>query len=294
MWSGSDLDLGIENLLLTMTEVLKRQATKSKMGYNQVSTIKLPPISYIPLKTLNMCRVRQTWDMHSVALWLHLGMVPLQQLCVSEVRVDRVCVRGEGGTTFALCLDQDDKRIIQGVTRFRLTLCLSVCLWVSVSVSLCLSLCLCLSPCLCFVFLSVFVSLCLALSQTGTVSVSLCLSSCHCVTLSLCYIHTYMFVYAMYVIHDSYTEGGWGLCLSYIVIRCDISLCCKPGSGSDWRSHRLLPGQVRPLHPSYCSLLCLPINSFTASNHWPPEHKKNHIGKFCSILESSVALWEVL
>ncbi|CAL8302622.1 unnamed protein product [Merluccius merluccius] len=36
---------------------------------------------------------------------------------------------------------------------------------------------------------------------------------------------------------------------------------------SDWRSHRPLPGRVRPLHPAYCSLLCLPINSFTASNH---------------------------
>ncbi|KAJ3601742.1 hypothetical protein NHX12_032709 [Muraenolepis orangiensis] len=48
---------------------------------------------------------------------------------------------------------------------------------------------------------------------------------------------------------------------------CDVSLCCKPGSSSDWRSHRPLPGRVRPLHPAYCSLLCLPINSFTASNH---------------------------
>jgi len=37
---SSNLDLGVENLLLTMTEVLKRQATKSKMGYNQVSAIK--------------------------------------------------------------------------------------------------------------------------------------------------------------------------------------------------------------------------------------------------------------
>uniref|UniRef100_A0A3P8TCG3 Phosphoinositide 3-kinase regulatory subunit 5 n=1 Tax=Amphiprion percula TaxID=161767 RepID=A0A3P8TCG3_AMPPE len=50
------------------------------------------------------------------------------------------------------------------------------------------------------------------------------------------------------------------------VTRCDVSLCCKPGSGSDWRSYKPLPGQVQPLHPSYCSLLCLPITSFSASH----------------------------
>ncbi|XP_059928608.1 LOW QUALITY PROTEIN: phosphoinositide 3-kinase regulatory subunit 5-like [Gadus macrocephalus] len=115
------VDLGVENLLLSMTEVLKRQSTRSKMAVNR--------------------------------------------LCVSEVRVDRVCVRGRGGTTFAVCLDQDEKRIIQGVSR------------------------------------------------------------------------------------------------------CDVSLCCKPGSSTDWLSHRPLPGRVRPLHPAYCSMLCLPVNSFTASPH---------------------------
>uniref|UniRef100_A0A673WRB6 Phosphoinositide 3-kinase regulatory subunit 5 n=1 Tax=Salmo trutta TaxID=8032 RepID=A0A673WRB6_SALTR len=49
------------------------------------------------------------------------------------------------------------------------------------------------------------------------------------------------------------------------VIRCEVSLFCKPGSGSDWRSHRSRPGQVQPLHPSFCSLLCLPITSFCGS-----------------------------
>ncbi|XP_071029564.1 phosphoinositide 3-kinase regulatory subunit 5-like [Oncorhynchus clarkii lewisi] len=49
------------------------------------------------------------------------------------------------------------------------------------------------------------------------------------------------------------------------VIRCEVSLCCKPGSGSDWRSHRSRPSQVQPLHPSFCSLLCLPITSFCGS-----------------------------
>ncbi|KAG7216178.1 hypothetical protein INR49_029026 [Caranx melampygus] len=48
------------------------------------------------------------------------------------------------------------------------------------------------------------------------------------------------------------------------VTRCEVFLCCKPGSSSDWRSYKPLPGQVRPLHPSYCSLLCLPITSFSA------------------------------
>ncbi|XP_029944446.1 phosphoinositide 3-kinase regulatory subunit 5-like isoform X2 [Salarias fasciatus] len=49
------------------------------------------------------------------------------------------------------------------------------------------------------------------------------------------------------------------------VTSCEVSLCCKPGSGSDWRSYKPSPGQVQPLHPSYCSLLCLPITSFSAS-----------------------------
>ncbi|XP_041812743.1 phosphoinositide 3-kinase regulatory subunit 5-like isoform X2 [Chelmon rostratus] len=49
------------------------------------------------------------------------------------------------------------------------------------------------------------------------------------------------------------------------VTRCEVSLCCKPGSSSDWRSYKPSPGQVQPLHPSYCSLLCLPITSFSAS-----------------------------
>ncbi|KAF1379130.1 hypothetical protein PFLUV_G00172880 [Perca fluviatilis] len=115
------LDSRIESLQLAMTEVLKRQCSKSKKGYNQ-------------------------------------------HISVSEVKVDKVQVNGgDDGTTFAVCLDQDEKKFIQSVTR------------------------------------------------------------------------------------------------------CDVSLCCKPGSGSDWRSYKPSPGQVQPLHPSYCSLLCLPITSFTAS-----------------------------
>lgn len=47
--------------------------------------------------------------------------------------------------------------------------------------------------------------------------------------------------------------------------RCEVSLCCKPGSSSDWRTYPAPPGQVQPLHPSYRSLLCLPITCFSAA-----------------------------
>ena len=57
-------------------------------------------------------------------------------------------------------------------------------------------------------------------------------------------------------------------CCIFCICRCEVSLCCKPGSSSDWRSYKPLPGQVQPLHPSYCSLLCLPITSFSGSYPW--------------------------
>lgn len=114
------LDSRIESLQLTMTEVLKRQCSKSKKGYNQ-------------------------------------------HISISKVKVDKVEVNGGKDGTFAVCLDQDEKKFIQSVTR------------------------------------------------------------------------------------------------------CEVSLCCKPGSSSDWMSYKPSPGQVQPLHPSYCSLLCLPITSFSAS-----------------------------
>ncbi|XP_077475237.1 phosphoinositide 3-kinase regulatory subunit 5-like isoform X2 [Stigmatopora argus] len=50
------------------------------------------------------------------------------------------------------------------------------------------------------------------------------------------------------------------------VTRVDVSLCCKPGSSSDWKSFKSLPGQVQPLHASYCSMLCLPFISFSTSH----------------------------
>uniref|UniRef100_A0AAX7UH96 Phosphoinositide 3-kinase regulatory subunit 5 n=1 Tax=Astatotilapia calliptera TaxID=8154 RepID=A0AAX7UH96_ASTCA len=62
-----------ESLQLTMTEVLKRQCSKSKKGYKQ-------------------------------------------HISVSEVKVDKMQVNGsDPGTTFAVCLDQDEKKFIQSV-----------------------------------------------------------------------------------------------------------------------------------------------------------------------------------
>lgn len=40
-----------------------------------------------------------------------------QQLSITEVKVDKVQVSGTGNTTFAVCLDQDEKKILQSVTR---------------------------------------------------------------------------------------------------------------------------------------------------------------------------------
>lgn len=50
------------------------------------------------------------------------------------------------------------------------------------------------------------------------------------------------------------------------VSRCEVSLCSKPGSSSDWRSYKTLPGQIQPLHPTFCSLLCLPVTAFSAAD----------------------------
>ncbi|KAK7940252.1 hypothetical protein WMY93_003578 [Mugilogobius chulae] len=49
------------------------------------------------------------------------------------------------------------------------------------------------------------------------------------------------------------------------VVRCEVSLCSKPCSSSDWKTFKICPGQVQPLHPSYRSLLCLPLCSFCPS-----------------------------
>ncbi|KAJ8363462.1 hypothetical protein SKAU_G00122930 [Synaphobranchus kaupii] len=115
-----ELDSKMEYLKLVMTEVLKRQNSKSKKGYNQ-------------------------------------------QLSTTEVKVDKVQVSGAGSTTFAVCLDQDEKKIFQSVTR------------------------------------------------------------------------------------------------------CDVSVCYKPDSTADWRLRKALAAQSQPLHPTFCSLLCLPIATFSGA-----------------------------
>uniref|UniRef100_A0A3Q2NTV7 Phosphoinositide 3-kinase regulatory subunit 5 n=1 Tax=Fundulus heteroclitus TaxID=8078 RepID=A0A3Q2NTV7_FUNHE len=87
-----------------------------------------------------------------------------QQLTVTEVKVDKVQVSGAGNTTFAVCLDQDEKKILQSVTR------------------------------------------------------------------------------------------------------CDISVCYKPDSSTDWRLRKSqASAQIQPLNPTFCSLLCLPIVTFSGA-----------------------------
>lgn len=165
-----------------MTEVLKRQCSKSKKGYNQVK-VKSNTI-YILMKHL----------------LLTLLLPPRQHISISEVKVDKVqVVSAEEGTTFDVCLDQDEKKFIQSVTRY---------------------------------------------DTGGFVSESNTLISRH---------------------QSNVSVLVWWLGL---ICRCEVSLCCKAGSSSDWRSYKPLPGQVQPLHPSYCSLLCLPITSFSASYPW--------------------------
>ncbi|KAL6455767.1 hypothetical protein MHYP_G00356180 [Metynnis hypsauchen] len=113
-----ELDPKIECLQLTMTEVLKRQNSKSKKSFNQ-------------------------------------------QLSTTRAKVDKVRVSGSGNTTFAVCLDQDEKKILQSVTR------------------------------------------------------------------------------------------------------CEVSVCYKPDSCANWLRFRALSSPVQPLQPTFCSLLCLPIATFS-------------------------------
>ncbi|XP_051567403.1 phosphoinositide 3-kinase regulatory subunit 5-like isoform X2 [Myxocyprinus asiaticus] len=113
-----ELDSKMECLHLTMTEVLKRQNSKSKKGYNQ-------------------------------------------HLTTTRVKVDKVQVCGTDKTTFAVCLDQDEKKIIQSVTR------------------------------------------------------------------------------------------------------CEVSVCYKPDGSADWARGRVFSSHIQPLHPTFCSLLCLPVATFS-------------------------------
>ncbi|XP_061684830.1 phosphoinositide 3-kinase regulatory subunit 5 isoform X3 [Syngnathoides biaculeatus] len=50
------------------------------------------------------------------------------------------------------------------------------------------------------------------------------------------------------------------------VIRCDISVCSKEDGATGWRRRRAeTSAQIQPPHPTFCSLLCLPIVTFSGA-----------------------------
>lgn len=51
--------------------------------------------------------------------------------------------------------------------------------------------------------------------------------------------------------------------------RCDISVCYKPDSSTDWKLRKSqTSAQIQPLNPTFCSLLCLPILTFSGALPW--------------------------
>lgn len=102
------LDSRIESLQLSMAEVLKPQCSRSKKSYKQVKF----GFKKFKLNSKHTSR-------HSLHTHLLPPNVLLQHISMSEVKVDKVQVNsGEDGTTFAVCLDQDEKKFIQKVTRY--------------------------------------------------------------------------------------------------------------------------------------------------------------------------------
>ncbi|XP_051889147.1 phosphoinositide 3-kinase regulatory subunit 5 [Pristis pectinata] len=75
-----ELEFNTEYLHLSMTEVVKRQNSKSKKSYNQ-------------------------------------------QINITQIKIDKVQIIGVNNTTFAVCLDQDEKKVIQSVTRCEVSVC---------------------------------------------------------------------------------------------------------------------------------------------------------------------------
>lgn len=46
-------------------------------------------------------------------------------------------------------------------------------------------------------------------------------------------------------------------------------MCYKPDSSTDWKLRKSqTSGQIQPLHPTFCSLLCLPIVTFSGALPW--------------------------
>ncbi|XP_049622313.1 phosphoinositide 3-kinase regulatory subunit 5 [Suncus etruscus] len=74
-----ELDSNMETLMLNLTEVVKRQNSKSKKGFNQIST--------------------------------------------SQIKVDKVQIIGSNNCPFAVCLDQDERKILQSVIRCDVSPC---------------------------------------------------------------------------------------------------------------------------------------------------------------------------
>ncbi|XP_069339469.1 phosphoinositide 3-kinase regulatory subunit 5 isoform X1 [Eulemur rufifrons] len=74
-----ELDSSVEALTLNLTEVVKRQNSKSKKGFNQIST--------------------------------------------SQIKVDKVQIIGSNSCPFAVCLDQDERKILQSVVRCEVSPC---------------------------------------------------------------------------------------------------------------------------------------------------------------------------
>ncbi|XP_006863480.1 PREDICTED: phosphoinositide 3-kinase regulatory subunit 5 isoform X2 [Chrysochloris asiatica] len=74
-----ELDSSMEALTLNLTEVVKRQNSKSKKGFNQIST--------------------------------------------SQIKVDKVQIIGSNSCPFAVCLDQDERKILQSVVRCEVSPC---------------------------------------------------------------------------------------------------------------------------------------------------------------------------
>lgn len=65
------------------------------------------------------------------------------------------------------------------------------------------------------------------------------------------------------------------MCSLCLYCRCEVSVCYKPDSSADWSRGRMLSSQIQPLHPTFCSLLCLPVSTFSGPQPWrpaPPSH----------------------
>ncbi|XP_078427006.1 phosphoinositide 3-kinase regulatory subunit 5 [Cetorhinus maximus] len=75
-----ELESNTEYLHLSMTEVVKRQNSKSKKSYNQ-------------------------------------------QISITKIKIDKVQIIGVNNTTFAVCLDQDEQKVLQSVTRCEVSVC---------------------------------------------------------------------------------------------------------------------------------------------------------------------------